>query len=92
MFYEDHPDSIRQRGLDEALACRDMLEPTPVQPSLLARAVACFLTSARTFTRQRWPRNRRAIVPSPTNSGVHRRLCWGDLLASRALSDWFPPN
>jgi hypothetical protein len=37
MFGEDHSESIVQRGLDEALACQDMLERTPLKPSTLTR-------------------------------------------------------
>jgi hypothetical protein len=33
-FGEGHTDSIVQRGIDEALSCQDMLERTPVKPSL----------------------------------------------------------
>lgn len=92
MFDEARHDSIVQQGIDEALACRDMLEPSPVQPSLLARSLAWCLTSARDFAFQRWPRKRRATPTSPTGSGIHRSLCWGDILAARALSEVLPPD
>jgi hypothetical protein len=39
MFGEGHNDSIVQRGLDEALACQDMLERTPTKPSVFTRAI-----------------------------------------------------
>jgi hypothetical protein len=39
MFGEDQNDSIVQRGLDEALACQDLLERTPTKPSVFTRAI-----------------------------------------------------
>jgi hypothetical protein len=40
MFGECHHDSVIQRGIDEALACRDMLARDPDQPSLIVRLIA----------------------------------------------------
>jgi hypothetical protein len=40
MFGEGHSESIVQRGLDEALACQDMLERTPLKPSMLTRVIS----------------------------------------------------
>jgi hypothetical protein len=40
MFSEGHHYSIAQRGIDEALSCRDMLEPAPRQPSPIVRLCA----------------------------------------------------
>ncbi len=37
MCGEGHSDSIVQRGLDEALACREMRERTQAEPSLWTR-------------------------------------------------------
>ena len=34
MFGEGHSESIVHRGLDEALACQDMLERTPLRASM----------------------------------------------------------
>jgi hypothetical protein len=42
MFGEDRHDSIIQRGIDEALACQDMLARAPAKPSRLARLRARF--------------------------------------------------
>jgi hypothetical protein len=40
MFRECHHDWVIQRGIDEALACRDMLARDPDQPSLIVRLIA----------------------------------------------------
>jgi hypothetical protein len=50
MFGEDHRDSINQRGIDEALACQDMLERAPITPSLLARVRARLVAAGRAWT------------------------------------------
>ena len=44
---ERHDDSIVQRGIDEALACQDMLERTPPKPSLPVRLVTAISGWAR---------------------------------------------
>ena len=36
-MFEEFRDSVIQRGVDEALACQDMLARAPVKSSLLAR-------------------------------------------------------
>jgi hypothetical protein len=46
MFGEGHRDSVVQRGIDEAVACQDMLARTPAKPSLLAQAVAWIVAAA----------------------------------------------
>jgi hypothetical protein len=50
VFEESHHDAIVRRGLDEALACRDLLTPAPPRPSLLARLLGRWAahTQART--------------------------------------------
>jgi hypothetical protein len=53
MFGEGHHDSIIQRGIDEALACQDMLERAPIRPSLLARVRARLATAGRAWARPR---------------------------------------
>lgn len=40
MLGEGHRDSVVHRGIDEALACQDLLERTPVRPSVLTRAIS----------------------------------------------------
>ena len=80
---------IVQRGLDEALACRDLLEPAPAHPSLLARSIAWCMSKARAPKRERPPRTRQTALGAPS---LHRNLYWGDILASRALSGLFPPD
>jgi hypothetical protein len=40
VFGEGHHDSVVQRGIDDALACQDMLERAPVNPSRITRALA----------------------------------------------------
>ena len=52
MFGEGHHDSVVQRGIDEALACQDMLERSPVKPSLLSRAVMWVVAAARSIARR----------------------------------------
>ena len=52
MFGEDHHDSIVQRGIDEALACRDLLQPAPVKPPLLARVLSHIVVAGRAITRR----------------------------------------
>jgi hypothetical protein len=69
MFGEDHNGSIVQRGIDEALACQDMLERAPIRPSLLTHMVAWFVTTSRAITRQE-PVNTRRTTPIVPNSSV----------------------
>ncbi len=64
MFGEVHNDSIVQRGIDEALACQDMLERTPPKPSLAARVAASIAAFIRSFAR----------LKQATDRGVDRRL------------------
>jgi hypothetical protein len=40
MFGDGHHDSVVQRGIDEALACQDVLERTPIKPSRVSQLVA----------------------------------------------------
>jgi hypothetical protein len=47
MFGEGHHDSLVQRGLDEALACQDMLARTPIRLSLIARVLARLSAAVR---------------------------------------------
>ena len=62
MFGEDHRDSIIQRGIDEALACQDMLERAPAKPSRLARLRAR-IVAMRVLPR-RAPANQRRVIPA----------------------------
>jgi hypothetical protein len=88
MLGEEGNNRIVQRGIDEALACRDRLAPAPAHPSLLARSVAWCMTKARALKRERPPRTRDTGQGAPS---PHRNFYWGDILASRALSGLFPP-
>jgi hypothetical protein len=59
MFGEGHTDSIVQRGIDEALACQDMLARAPVKPSRLPLMVARITATARAIARHEVARVRR---------------------------------
>lgn len=52
MFGECHHDLVIQRGIDEALACRDMLARAPDKPSPIVRLLA----QLAAITRLRAPR------------------------------------
>jgi hypothetical protein len=52
MFGEDPHGSIVQRGIDEALACQDMLERAPVKPTWSSRMVEWIVTAARSIARR----------------------------------------
>ena len=49
MFGEGHHDSLIQRGIDEALACQDMLERAPVKPSRLSQLITRVVATARSI-------------------------------------------
>ena len=67
MIGAGHEDSIVQRGIDEALACQDMLDRTPVRPSLLARLVARLLARGSIFARRQSGTGRvRPVAPTTT--------------------------
>jgi hypothetical protein len=63
MFGEGHHDSIIQRGIDEALACQDMLARAPIRPSLLARVRARLAAAVRVMPR-RVPASQPRTVPA----------------------------
>jgi hypothetical protein len=64
MFGEGHHDSIVQPGIDEALACQDMLERTPATPSRLSRVIARVVAAARLLgLRNRVEEHR--VTPAP---------------------------
>jgi hypothetical protein len=89
MLRDNDHDSILARGFDEALACRDMLEPAPTQPSLLARSVRWCISSALSFGQCQL---RRAIPAAPSGTGTRQRLWWADVLRARAFSELIPPS
>jgi hypothetical protein len=62
MFGEDHHDSIIQRGVDEALACQDMLARAPAKPSRLARLRARL--AAVWVLPRRSPASQSRVVPA----------------------------
>jgi hypothetical protein len=49
MFDARHDDRIVQRGIDEALACQDMLARTPTKSSWVAQVVARFVAALRSI-------------------------------------------
>ncbi len=51
MFNEGHDNRTVQRGITEALACQDMLERAPVEPSWLVRAVSRIVANIRSIAR-----------------------------------------
>jgi hypothetical protein len=65
MLGEGHHDSIVQRGIDEALACQDLLEQTTRRPSVLTRAISRIALVIRSTVHWELVRNRRVI---PTTS------------------------
>jgi hypothetical protein len=71
VFGEGHHDSVVQRGIDEALACQDMLARTPVKPSLLAQAMAWF-DAAAPWARAHHPVPKRRVPPPVTNGTLTR--------------------
>jgi hypothetical protein len=71
MFGENHDDSIVQRGIDEALACQDMLARVPVKPSLLTRVVARLVPLGNALIR-RTPAPRERQPPAVRHSTVTR--------------------
>jgi hypothetical protein len=65
MFGEGHNDSIAQRGLDEALACQDMLERTPPKPSMWTRAISRIGLAIRSIAHRNPAGRRRGIPAAP---------------------------
>jgi hypothetical protein len=65
MFGDGHSDSIVQRGLDEALACQDMLERTPARPSLLTRAILRIGSAIRSIVHRDSLGKQRGIPAAP---------------------------
>jgi hypothetical protein len=49
MFDAGHDDQIVQRGIDEALACQDMLARTPIESSWVSQVVAWFVAALRSL-------------------------------------------
>ncbi len=65
MFSESHRDSIVQRGIDEALACRDMLAPAPHQPSPIVRLCARLVVIMHGFAPHKPSREHCATPAAP---------------------------
>ena len=65
MFSEEHHGSTVQRGIDEALACQDMLERTPVKPSWMSRAVIWVVAAARSIARRGTDSKRHVTSAAP---------------------------
>ena len=65
MFGEGHHDSLIQPGIDEALACQDMLERTPVKPSWLSRLVTRVVATARSIADRKTDLEHQPTAPAP---------------------------
>jgi hypothetical protein len=65
MHRDSYDDSPIQRGIDEAMACQDMLERAPARPSLLARIVARLVAAMRWVARSRVTSERQVISATP---------------------------
>jgi hypothetical protein len=70
VFGEAH-DSIIQRGIDEALACQDMLERVPVAPSRVTRLVA-FIVDLRQALVRHLPGARRRVATTEPHGNFIR--------------------
>ena len=66
MFGEGN-DWMIQRGVDEVLSCRDMLTPTPQQPSQIARLRAYLADLMRSIAPQKSARKQHAERPMLTS-------------------------
>jgi hypothetical protein len=64
MFGEGHHDSIVQPGIEEALACQDVLQRDPPSSSLLARSRAWLVAIVRAFARHKRPEAPHAVSPA----------------------------
>jgi hypothetical protein len=56
MFGDGHHDSLVRPGIDEALACQDMLARTPVRPALIIRVLARLGAAVRGLGQRPQPR------------------------------------
>jgi len=65
MFGEGHHDSLIQPGIDEALACQDMLERAPIKPSWLSQMVARVVATARSIADRKIGLQRQANASAP---------------------------
>ena len=65
MFGEGHYDSLVQRGIDEALACQDMLERAPIKPSWLSLMVTRVVATARSIADRNTDLEHRATATTP---------------------------
>jgi hypothetical protein len=65
MFGEDSHGSIIQRGIDEALACQDMLERAPIKPSWASRIVAWITAAARSIAHRGMSSERQTTAATP---------------------------
>jgi hypothetical protein len=65
MFGEGHHDSLVQRGIDEALACQDMLERTPVKPSWMSQVVTWAVAMARSIANRKTDLQHQATASAP---------------------------
>jgi hypothetical protein len=65
VFEEGHHDSLVQRGIDEALACQDMLERTPVKPSWVSQMVTRVVVTARSIADRKTGLEHRSTATAP---------------------------
>ena len=65
MFGEGHHDSVIQRGIDEALACQDMLERTPIKPSWISQMVTGLSRRPGRFANRKTDLEHQATASAP---------------------------
>ena len=69
MFEAAHDDGIVQRGIDEALACQDMLARAPIKPSWVSQMVARIVAAARLIAHRGIGPERQSTAAAP--HGTH---------------------
>jgi hypothetical protein len=65
MFDERHDSRVVQRGIDEALACQDMLARTPIKSSWVSRMVAWIIAAVRSIAHRRMDPVRPTTTSAP---------------------------
>jgi hypothetical protein len=65
MFGEDHHESINQRGIDEALACQDMLARAPTRPNVFTQVLARLSAAVRSWAPRTRKRTSRIAIGAP---------------------------
>jgi hypothetical protein len=65
MFDARHDDGIVQRGIDEALACQDMLARAPIKPSWVSQMLARIVATARSIAHRGIGPKRQTTAAAP---------------------------